>query len=72
MPANVNVNAPRQVACEPRLRDRWLPLVWSRRTERRLFLPHAEVRVGRASRMRRIRMRWVRGVLLCVERVPHR
>ncbi|CAN0380002.1 unnamed protein product, partial [Ectocarpus sp. 8 AP-2014] len=31
------------VACEPRLRDKWLPLVWSRRTERRLFLPHAEV-----------------------------
>ncbi|CAM9459673.1 unnamed protein product [Ectocarpus sp. 12 AP-2014] len=30
------------VACEPRLRDKWLPLVWSRRTERQLFLPHAE------------------------------
>lgn len=35
-----------QVACEAKLRDKWLPLVWSRRTERRLFLPHAEVRVG--------------------------
>ncbi|CAM9473937.1 unnamed protein product [Ectocarpus fasciculatus] len=31
------------VACEPRLREKWLPLVWSRRTKRWLFLPHAEV-----------------------------
>ncbi|CAM9810162.1 unnamed protein product, partial [Scytosiphon promiscuus] len=31
------------VACEPKLREKWLPLVWSRQTERRLFLPHAEV-----------------------------
>lgn len=33
-----------QVACAPKLREKWLPLVWSRKTERRLFLPHAEVR----------------------------
>ncbi|CBJ33291.1 hypothetical protein Esi_0455_0005 [Ectocarpus siliculosus] len=38
------------VACEPRLRDKWLPLVWSRRTERRLFLPHAEVLMRDRSR----------------------
>ncbi|CAM9213167.1 unnamed protein product [Laminaria digitata] len=38
------------VACEPRLRDRWLPLVWSRRTERRLFLPHAEVLMRTSSK----------------------
>lgn len=38
---------PGQVACAPKLREKWLPLVWSRQTERRLFLPHAEVRERR-------------------------
>lgn len=33
-----------QVACRPKLREKWLPLVWSRQMERRLFLPHSEVR----------------------------
>eukprot|EP00903_Cladosiphon_okamuranus_P007765 g7520.t1 len=31
------------VACRPNLREKWLPLVWSRQTERRLLLPHSEV-----------------------------
>ncbi|CAM9146830.1 unnamed protein product [Pylaiella littoralis] len=38
------------VACTPKLREKWLPLVWSRRTERRLFLPHAEVLMRNKSK----------------------
>eukprot|EP00752_Nemacystus_decipiens_P002905 g2703.t1 len=57
------------VACRPKIREKWLPLVWSRRTERRLFLPHSEVLMR--SKSKRVACKGLELACFVAERLGH-